>query len=298
MRLLIKFVSLQNAKRDVINNYVIQGFIYNKLIGTEFENIHENKGPKFFNFSNIFPVKDFEIDKEYRLIISSLNKKLIEALYRKLKEDREIKLGILEFKIKRIRKFDLKLKFPWVTATPIILRKHKEVYLYNGNNVLKIKLKNLNILKELGFKKKKEKINIKNPQEISIKDLKYLDKSYKIVKIKDIYYDLESKDNIWDFLDDLKLNGLLKYNLYTGYEFNLEDLLFEEIQFRRSLPLKVRLKNRGDIIFVGNLFKKLNIFRKLDSSERKFYKFLMDVGLGSLNSLGFGFINPVKDKNL
>lgn len=36
--------------------------------------------------------------------------------------------------------------------------------------------------------------------------------------------------------------------------------------------------------------------RKLDRSEKKFYQFLLDTGLGNLNSMGLGFIN-IKTKN-
>jgi CRISPR-associated endoribonuclease Cas6 len=32
----------------------------------------------------------------------------------------------------------------------------------------------------------------------------------------------------------------------------------------------------------------------VDKKERKFYKFLLDVGVGEKNSLGFGFVNPIK----
>lgn len=32
---------------------------------------------------------------------------------------------------------------------------------------------------------------------------------------------------------------------------------------------------------------------RIKPEERKFYRFLMDVGLGEKNSLGFGFVNPI-----
>jgi len=294
MRILLELKSLQNAEYRLIHNYIIQGFIYNLLKDTEFAWLHSYKGFKYFNFSNIFPVEDFKIDKEYRLIISSPNKKLIRILARKLKElkGKEIKLGSLSFILKKIKVFDLKLRFPWETATPIILRKGKEAILTNGFQFYKVFLKDINILKELGFKKEKIKIEIRNPKEISINDLKTLDKNkFRVIKIKDVYYSFEKGDSLFQWLEDLKKQSLLKYHLFTSSEIYFEEPLFDELEFRKEVAVVLRLKNRGEVIYIGSLWKKLSVLRKLSISEKKFYKFLLDCGLGSLNSLGFGFVN-------
>ncbi|MGC9079699.1 MAG: CRISPR-associated endoribonuclease Cas6 [Nanopusillaceae archaeon] len=297
MRILIKLKSLQNAKYEIIHGYIIQGFIYNLLKDTEFAWVHSYKGYKYFTFSNIFPIKDFEIDKEYQFIISSPNKKFILVLYKKLNEiDKNIKLGTLDFEIINIKKFDLELKFPWRNYTPIVLRKGKEVYISNGFNHLKIFLKDVKILKEKGFIKQKLNLKLDNVKEISIKDLDNIPKDkYRIIKIKDIYYEFKKGDNFFEWLEDLKRQSIEKYNLYTGKEFNFDEPLFDSLELHKEVSVSLRIKDRGDIIYKGSLWKTLNVKRKLDPSERKFYKFLMDTGLGSLNSLGFGFINPVKD---
>jgi len=54
-----------------------------------------------------------------------------------------------------------------------------------------------------------------------------------------------------------------------------------------------RIKGK-DVIRIGTLWKKLNVLRSLDREEKKFYYFIMESGLGILNSLGFGFVNPLK----
>ena len=82
--------------------------------------------------------------------------------------------------------------------------------------------------------------------------------------------------------------------MFTGYELYFEEPLFDELEFRKEAAAKVRIKERGDVIYIGTLWKKLNVLRNLDKSEKSFYKFLFDTGLGSLNSLGFGFINVKK----
>jgi len=285
-------VSCQDAKYKLINNYIIQGFIYNILKDTEFTWLHSYKGFKFFNFSNIFPVEDFKTGRKYKLVISSPNEKLIRVIYRKLKTYREIKLGALNFKISRIKKFDLQLRFPWKTATPVILKKGKVAYLSDGFCVFKVFSKDAGVFRE--FKKEKLKV-IAKVKEIRLSDLKYLDKNrFRIIKIDDIYYSFKKGDSLFEWLRDLKQQSLLKYNIYTGYELYFEEPIFDELKFRKEVAVKARIKNRGDVIYIGSLWDSLNVLRKLDRSEKMFYKFLLDSGLGVLNSMGFGFINIKK----
>ncbi len=297
MRILLSLKSLQNAKYKLIHNYIIQGFIYNLLKDTEFAWLHSYKGFKYFNFSNIFPVENFKIDKEYKLLISSPNKKLIRVLARKLKElkGREVKLGSLNFILKKIKVFNLRLKFPWETATPIVLRKGKEVIITDGFKFYKIFLKNINVLKELGFKKEKIKVKIENPKEIDLDFLKNLDRNkFRIIKIKDVYYSFKKGDSLFEWLEDLKQQSFLKYHLFTSSEIYFDDPLFDSLEIRKEVAVVLRLKNRGEVIYIGSLWKKLEVLRKLSTSEKKFYRFLLDCGLGSLNSLGFGFVNVKK----
>jgi len=46
-------------------------------------------------------------------------------------------------------------------------------------------------------------------------------------------------------------------------------------------------------LIFGSLFDLLEK-SYIENKERKFYKFLLDCGLGEKNSLGFGFVNPIK----
>ena len=297
MRLLLELKSLQNAKYDLVNNYVIQGFLYNLLRDTEFAWLHSYKGFKFFNFSNVFPVEDFRLDKTYRFVVSSPNKKLISTWYEKLREVKGscVKLGTLEFTLKNVKKFDLKLRFPWITATPIVLKKEKEVWISNGFSLFKTRTNNIEALKEMGFKKEKIKINPRHEREVKLEELKYFDKSeFRIIKVRDIYFSFEKGDSLFAWLDALKQQSLLKYNLYTGYDFYFEEPLFDELEYRKEVSVMLRIKNRGEVIYIGTLWKKLSVMRRLDKSERNFYKFLLDTGLGNHNSLGFGFMDLEK----
>ncbi|MFH7904030.1 MAG: CRISPR-associated endoribonuclease Cas6 [Candidatus Aenigmatarchaeota archaeon] len=302
MRIILKLKSLTNSSYFELSNYHIQGFIYKLLRNTEFSSLHHFRGFKMFNFSNIFPIEKsgiIEQDKKYNLIISSPNKAFIDTIYKKLKEykNKEIKFGELRFLLENFKYLKLKLKFPWKTSTPIVLTKHKDVYLSDKKEVYKVSVKTLNHPALKLFKKKTMNIDLKNKdiKEISINKLPYLDnKKFKIVKIVDVYYNFQKQSEIDSWLRDLKNNSLEKYFSFTGYNFYFEEPIFEEFSFYRPVSSKIKMKGK-EVIVIGSLWNKLGVLRKLDREEKKFYSFLLDCGLGKLNSLGFGFVNPTND---
>ena len=300
MRLIIRFEPQEDIAYSQIHNYLIQGFIYSLLKETEFEKLHDLKTFKFFCFSNVFPITDFKKFEEKMLIISSPNKYFIDCLYKRLKEVNEFKLGIYSFYLKGVKKIRNKLKLPWQTATPIVLNKGKEAFLYdeNRNIVYRVFVRDIGILKKLGLKKVKIGVNKEKvktlEKNLSTFDLEYL-KNLKIIKIKDLYYSFQKEHNFTEWLEDLKRNSLIKYNLFFNKNFYFEEPIFEELKYDKEVCVdNIKIKGKGYARFIGTMWKKLNVLRKLDKEERMFYYFIQECGLGRLNSLGFGFVNPIK----
>lgn len=105
------------------------------------------------------------------------------------------------------------------------------------------------------------------------------------------YFSLRKHGDIPFFLDRLKDNALKKYEFFSGTKIDLEEPLFDAVEFRREVAVPVRIRG-NELIFIGSLW---DSFEKDDFSEYKdFYYFLMETGLGEKNSLGFGFLNPVR----
>jgi CRISPR-associated endoribonuclease Cas6 len=125
----------------------IQGFIYSLLINTSFHKLHDNKGQKFFCFSNVFKSKG--ANDHYNLIISSPSLKFIDQLYYELNKIQEnqtlINIGKDYFFIQALRfvsNSNLSSPLNLTTSSPIIVRipnskmtetmnqnfVHKEVY--------------------------------------------------------------------------------------------------------------------------------------------------------------------------
>jgi CRISPR-associated endoribonuclease Cas6 len=71
-RLLIKLRATEDTNYEMEYHHDLQGLIYNILRGSEYDN-HNEKGYKFFTFSNIFPFSDLRKNDLRTLLISSPN---------------------------------------------------------------------------------------------------------------------------------------------------------------------------------------------------------------------------------
>ncbi len=235
MRLKLDIISEEDFSYQDINKHMIQGMIYSYLWDTEYEKMHEEKKFKFFSFSDIFPPTDFKKGEEKNLIISSPNKKFIEVLYQKMKDENYIYFGNKGFMIKKISKFNLPLRRKFITGSPIVL--------YQDNR-------------------------------------------------ENLYFSFERNPDLSFFLERLKNNALKKYNAFYGETMVLEETIFDKIIFGREVVVPLK-KGKNKFLIIGTTWKRLEKF-KYNRDERKLYRFIMDCGLGEKNSLGFGFLNPVR----
>ncbi len=131
MRLLLTMKSLQNHKMNFEYHGKIQGFVYSFLKNSNFDQLHDKKGYKFFCFSNVFRSKNSD---NYHLIISSPNIELINYIYEEIKKiiDKRMLVSIdslfLVIKVIKIPEKNLKYPLTIITQSPIILRIHVSKY--------------------------------------------------------------------------------------------------------------------------------------------------------------------------
>lgn len=122
MRLMIKFEPKEHIEYSSIDKYVIQGFIYSILKNdSHFAQLHNTVGFKFFNFSNIFPVSDFEKNSLKKLIISSPNNDLIHCIYNNLKFKDSFKLKNYPMEILKVMILKNNKCNNFISSTPIVL---------------------------------------------------------------------------------------------------------------------------------------------------------------------------------
>lgn len=105
------------------------------------------------------------------------------------------------------------------------------------------------------------------------------------------YYSFKQNPDFDFFFNRLKDNAIKKYNAYTGDEFYLNNDLFASFELNREVSVRVK-KNNNTFIIIGSLWKSLEV--DINKENKKFYKFLLDTGLGEKNSLGFGMLNDVR----
>jgi CRISPR-associated endoribonuclease Cas6 len=236
MRLILKFRAEKNSEYDSVNKYTIQGFIYSLLHDTAFSNYHEVKGFKYFTFSNIFPVTNFQKDETMNLIISSPKQGFIMLLKEVLKNKNHFYLGKNRMLIDQVKIFKPHLERRFITSTPIVL--------YEDN-------------------------------------------------IKNRYYSIKNSNDFSFFLNRLKDNALKKYNAYNDLDYYFEDNIFDRFEFDREVAVRIKKSDKMFLI-IGSLWKNLE---KFNMDDKKFYKFILDCGLGEKNSLGFGMLNTLRTLN-
>jgi len=108
---------------------------------------------------------------------------------------------------------------------------------------------------------------------------------------QNLYYSFERNRDLNFFLQRLKDNAVKKYNAFYSEELNLNESIFDRLIFRKETAVQIK-KGDAEFIIIGSVWKLLEKFNI--GENMKFYKFIIDCGLGEKNSFGFGFINPIK----
>ena len=108
--------------------------------------------------------------------------------------------------------------------------------------------------------------------------------------INNHYYSLKNSNDFSFFLERVKDNALKKYNSYYDEDYHFDGNIFDRFEYNREVAIRVKKEGKMFII-IGTLWKNLE---KFNIDNKKFYKFIMDCGLGEKNSLGFGMVNPMR----
>ncbi|MGC8567294.1 MAG: CRISPR-associated endoribonuclease Cas6 [Caldisphaera sp.] len=94
------------------------------------------------------------------------------------------------------------------------------------------------------------------------------------------------------FVDQLVNNIIKKYERFFGVKVEV-DRVFELLKLRKETTVTLQVNGKNSTI-IGTYWE-FETFA-LDEESKKLLKFAIDTGFGEMNSLGFGFINPVKDE--
>ncbi|MEM2857097.1 MAG: CRISPR-associated endoribonuclease Cas6 [Candidatus Nitrosocaldaceae archaeon] len=285
MRILLKLESTRDQEYQLDYHYSVQGFIYNMLKGSRFEDIHDKDGYKFFCFSNIFPYSSIikKGDKKH-LFISSPSDDLIMYIAKRVREHKRskdvISVGAMKFLInglKIIRCTLNKSQFTFIAATPIIVRIPREKY--TGLNPKH----NYNYL----YWRRDY------PLELFIRQLE--DNLYKKYKA---YTGLDIENNVKEEIENTRNN----YELGDGSNDSVitevsnnnspSGHIINKLMFIKQIAKEIHVHGNRHIIIctLWRFWFNLEQYNRC-SAILKLLQFAMDVGFGERNSLGFGFMN-------
>ena len=222
----------ENFTFSELNQGLLVGFIWNLLKGTPYERLHDQRGFKFFTFSELFPFGDFEERAVKHLVISSPDESFIKALEERLEEGLVARLGSHPVRVEVERAFRLPVRSRWETGSIVVLRK------------------------------------------------------------EDGRYWVPNKDEFGLFVEKLTRNSIEKYRAYTDKEVELPFPLFEEYELVKSVAHSFRKRTGDKVLIIGSKWR--FTLPKGWKRYKEFYQFLMDVGLGEKNAMGYGFVNPMK----
>ena len=91
------------------------------------------------------------------------------------------------------------------------------------------------------------------------------------------------------FIEFLESNLKKKYYEFSNYP--IKDRIFEQFTFKKQVSTRILLENKF-IPIIGSLWE-FSFFKHVDQDIQLF---ALDCGLGERNSMGFGFMNPIKEK--
>ena len=233
MRLKLRITPLEDFAWEEINQGLLAGFVWNLLRGTPYSRLHDQRGFKFFTFSEIFPFGNFREWEPKYLILSSPDKNFVSTVRERLLEGTVMRIGQHRVVVEPEKVFKLKVGATWQTGSPIVLR-----------------------------------------------------------KFGDVYWNPRKKDMLAPFIVKLTRNAIEKYRAFYGEEVELPGPLFEKYELLKSVAHSFWKKDGNRVLIIGS---KWNFGLPPYWKEfRKFYAFVMDSGLGEKNSMGYGFVNPVR----
>lgn len=125
--------------------------------------------------------------------------------------------------------------------------------------------------------------------KVDIKEIKkhHIDRLYSItpVVLKNDFGYWKGNMNIDEYANRLKVNMIKKYNKFYGENINEDFPLFNSIEFNNKKPIATNYK---EIKILGD---KLTLNVSDDELSQKIAYMSIGVGIGEINSRGFGFLN-------
>ncbi|HID09361.1 TPA: CRISPR-associated endoribonuclease Cas6 [Candidatus Micrarchaeota archaeon] len=119
-----------------INQNLLVGLVWNLIKGTGYEILHDQRGFKFFTFSEIFPFGDFKKDEAKSMIISSPDPRFAEKIAEKIGDCYTARLGSHPVTLSTDKVFRIRPSSTWEAGSPVVVRLDSGRYWREDQNTL------------------------------------------------------------------------------------------------------------------------------------------------------------------
>ena len=136
VRIKIALIPRESFAWSEMNQNLLIGLVWDLLRGTPYEILHNQRGFKFFTFSEIFPFGNFYEKEPKYLIISSPDKDFINTVAEKLDGGYDARLGAHPVTLNTEKVFKLRPKQNLETGSPVVVRLNNGKYWREDRNTL------------------------------------------------------------------------------------------------------------------------------------------------------------------
>ena len=136
MRLKINITPEEDFAWSEINQNLLIGLVWKTIQGTGYEVLHDQKGFKFFTFSELFPFGDFHRDEPKSIIISSPDSRFVEKIAEKIGDGYAARLGAHPVTLSAEKVFKIRPRSTWEAGSPVVVRLDNGRYWREDRNTL------------------------------------------------------------------------------------------------------------------------------------------------------------------
>lgn len=152
----------------------------------------------------------------------------------------------------------------------------------------------INGMRFIRHKIKEDNVRLITGTPIVIRIQRYRYKEYNIIPDKPYEYTFWRKDYpLRAFIKQLEENLLKKYKDFYGCSLEEALPLIQTLEFKKQVSTKIHF-DEGVQTVIGTVWE--FFFQGLSKVQKSLLEFGLEVGLGEMNSKGFGFTNIIKSK--
>lgn len=259
MRILARLSARSDAAYDNTYHHKLRGRLWQALKETQFETRHDSNDPPGFAYSNPFPPRDMEAGDDRTLLVSSPNEELLAHIASDLLDDRELNIGEMPFRVTDLSDLNPDVGEPGTSGT-----------IETGTGLL-VRIPPW----------RHDEYGIDHPggntatfwlPEHTMEPLRH-----------QLEANLDKKHRL--FMPD-----------YLPGPSDVDGELFDDYELIKTFSIPVTVTEGEQRTFILSKWRFGYTVR--DDHHRRHLNLALDTGLGERNSLGFGFVNLTKDRNL